>query len=214
MPGESTASGNWWLVMVWCRIYEVQMPRWKNVCQWFLPILVLQLYGWKALGSTWGIGVYSYVAPLWYLIFKTPILYIYPTHIICDFYKHYSIIARSCESEPPETFLGIDVDWPKKSRLSGTKVIYTCPYKKITDQDMLAGKIIVCLSSIILGIIIFVKKYKKYCFISEQYTHCIWDKDTDEMIWYPNEIYECTRKYKYIIKLLIFWWYRRKNYLI
>ena len=130
-------------------------------------------------------------------------LYIYRTHIICDFYKRYSIIARSCESEPPETFLGIDVDWPKKSRLSGTKVIYTCPYKKITDQDMLAGKIIVCLSSIILGIIIFVKKYKKYCFISEQYTHCIWDKDTDEMIWYPNEIYECTRKYKYIIKLLI-----------
>ena len=32
----------------------------------------------------------------------------------------------------------------------------------------------------------------------EQYSQCIWDKDTDEMIWYPDEIDECTRKYNII----------------
>ena len=36
--------------------------------------------------------------------------------------------------------------------------------------------------------------YKKNQF-PEQYSQCIWDKDTDEMIWYPDEIDECTRKY-------------------
>ena len=36
--------------------------------------------------------------------------------------------------------------------------------------------------------------FYKYQF-PEQYSQCIWDKDTDEMIWYPDEIDECTRKY-------------------
>ena len=31
-------------------------------------------------------------------------------------------------------------------------------------------------------------------YIVEQYVQCIWDKDTDEMIWYPDEIDECSRK--------------------
>lgn len=31
--------------------------------------------------------------------------------------------------------------------------------------------------------------------ISEQYVECVWDKDTDEMTWYPNEITDCSRKY-------------------
>ena len=50
-----------------------------------------------------------------------------------------SFVARSCEYDPPETFLGIDVDWPQRSRLSGTRVTYTCPFKKITDVELLTG---------------------------------------------------------------------------
>ena len=37
---------------------------------------------------------------------------------------------------------------------------------------------------------------------AEQYSQCIWDKDTDEMIWYPDEIDECTRKYNDTIVLI------------
>ena len=32
--------------------------------------------------------------------------------------------------------------------------------------------------------------------ILEQYVQCIWDKDTDDMTWYPGEIDECGRKYR------------------
>ncbi len=28
-----------------------------------------------------------------------------------------------------------------------------------------------------------------------QYSQCIWDKDTDEMVWYPNEIDFCNSKF-------------------
>ena len=48
-------------------------------------------------------------------------------------------LARSCSSEPAEPFLGIDVDWPKNSYVSGTKITYTCPYKKMTNEEFLTG---------------------------------------------------------------------------
>ena len=55
-------------------------------------------------------------------------------------YQYFYSTARSCESsDPPEPFLGIDMDWPQKSRLSGTRVTYTCPFKKITDIEWLTG---------------------------------------------------------------------------
>jgi hypothetical protein len=28
-----------------------------------------------------------------------------------------------------------------------------------------------------------------------QFSQCIWDKDSDEMVWYPNEIDVCNSKY-------------------
>ena len=31
--------------------------------------------------------------------------------------------------------------------------------------------------------------------LSEQYVQCIWDKDTDEMVWWPPAIEDCTSKY-------------------
>ena len=32
-------------------------------------------------------------------------------------------------------------------------------------------------------------------FLTEQYVNCIWDKDTDKMVWWPPYIEECSRKY-------------------
>ena len=29
----------------------------------------------------------------------------------------------------------------------------------------------------------------------EQYSECIYDKDTDEMVWYPGLVDQCNRKY-------------------
>lgn len=29
----------------------------------------------------------------------------------------------------------------------------------------------------------------------EQYVQCIWDKDTDEMVWWPPYIEQCSSKY-------------------
>ena len=31
-------------------------------------------------------------------------------------------------------------------------------------------------------------------FYQEQYSECVYDKDTDEMIWYPGMIDQCNRK--------------------
>jgi hypothetical protein len=38
-----------------------------------------------------------------------------------------------------------------------------------------------------------------------QYSQCIWDKDTDEMVWYPNEIDVCNSKYNFqFLKIILF----------
>ena len=29
----------------------------------------------------------------------------------------------------------------------------------------------------------------------DQYSTCIWDKDTDEMIWWPQDVKECKGKF-------------------
>ena len=50
-------------------------------------------------------------------------------------------IDRSCPDPPPEPWLGIDVDWPKKSSKRGSVLTYTCPYKKMTHVEFITGKI-------------------------------------------------------------------------
>ena len=40
---------------------------------------------------------------------------------------------------PPEPFLGMDLNWPKKSYRGGTEIQYSCPYKKITNEELLSG---------------------------------------------------------------------------
>ena len=32
------------------------------------------------------------------------------------------------------------------------------------------------------------------CVQPTEYSECIWDKDTDEMVWYPDEIDYCNSK--------------------
>lgn len=113
-----------------------------------------------------------------------------------------SISVRSCASEPVEPYLGIEVDWPKKSYISGTQITYTCPYKKMTNQRYISG-IDWCERGYIIIYIMIILSFKLayssilmygQIYIVEQYVQCIWDKDTDEMIWYPDEIDECSRK--------------------
>ena len=33
----------------------------------------------------------------------------------------------------------------------------------------------------------------------EQYSECIYEKDTDEMVWYPGLVDQCNRKYYLIL---------------
>ena len=68
--------------------------------------------------------------------------------------------ARSCEdSDPPEPFLGIDMDWPQKSKLSGTRVTYTCPFKKITDIEWLTGTLFSVITILINTLFIISENY-------------------------------------------------------
>ena len=53
-------------------------------------------------------------------------------------YFHFKL-DRSCPDPPPEPWLGIDVDWPKKSSTRGSVLTYTCPYKKMTYIEQITG---------------------------------------------------------------------------
>ncbi|XP_059089355.1 uncharacterized protein LOC131885347 [Tigriopus californicus] len=82
-------------------------------------------------------------------------------------------VPRQCSNDPPLHFLGQDLDWSFRSKTLGTKVTYTCPFFKVTQQ---AG-------------------------LSVQHSQCTYDKDTDELHWYPPSIQDCTRK---SLKIIIF----------
>ena len=84
----------------------------------------------------------------------------------------------------PDYYLGQEVDWPHKSRDLKTRVTYTCPFRMSTWDDNLVGK---SLHSLLKGSI-------RITGFSEQYSTCIWDKDTDQMVWWPPEIVNCNRK--------------------
>ena len=34
--------------------------------------------------------------------------------------------------------------------------------------------------------------------ITRQYTECVWEKDTDQMVWWPPEIKPCDGQFKYL----------------
>jgi hypothetical protein len=59
--------------------------------------------------------------------------------------------------------MGMDMDWPFSDRRMGTRVTYICPYKTMVEQKN----------------------------ITSQFTECIWEKDTDTMVWWPPEVRPC-----------------------
>ncbi len=48
--------------------------------------------------------------------------------------------ARSCVDDPPNAWLGIDMDWPLKKKILGTVVTYNCPFRTKTNLEELAGE--------------------------------------------------------------------------
>ncbi len=42
--------------------------------------------------------------------------------------------------DPPSPHLFMDMDWPYNSRNLSATIIYTCPYRKMTDPEELIGE--------------------------------------------------------------------------
>ena len=82
----------------------------------------------------------------WYGISPQNISVIYICNIDSVYVIHCELIivpiiltVRSCTAPPPEPWLGMDLDWPQKKSLGGSKVTYVCPYKKMTHLEMMIG---------------------------------------------------------------------------
>ncbi|TRY78181.1 hypothetical protein TCAL_06224, partial [Tigriopus californicus] len=71
--------------------------------------------------------------------------------------------TRKCQSPPALPYMWMDMDWPHRSSKLGVRATYRCPYKKETPDGE-----------------------------SRQYSTCMWDKDSDNMMWYPIEIQRCS----------------------
>lgn len=97
------------------------------------------------------------------------------------------IVARQCEGPIPNHFLGMEFIWPNESRDFGTNITYTCPYRRSTFENDLIG-------NVALLNVNPLKKCNILMIFLDQYINCIWDKDTDELIWWPQTILECNRK--------------------
>lgn len=93
------------------------------------------------------------------------------------------IQARKCLAQPALPYMWIDMDWPHRSPNLGVRVTYNCPYKKETPDGQSSKKIKSFLIRLLLT----------SC-SSGQYTTCMWDKDSDRVMWYPYEIQRCSRK--------------------
>ena len=90
-------------------------------------------------------------------------------------------------TEPPDAFLGIDLIWPNKNRDLGRKLTYACPYRTGTSRQNLK-------CTLHYSYTIKTGSLKNDCLV--QYVYCKWDKDTDEMVWWPPYIDECNSKYQ------------------
>ena len=81
----------------------------------------------------------------------------------------------------------MDFIWPNKNRELGSKLTYSCPFRTGTNIELLKRKkknFFVCQNLSL-----------KYQFL-DQYVHCKWDKDTDNMVWWPPILDVCNREYK------------------
>ena len=69
----------------------------------------------------------------------------------------------------------------------GATATYTCPHGTATEDAWLRGIIDGRLRHLVIWIYLCLA-------ISVQKSQCIWDKGSDEMVWYPAKIHECSRK--------------------
>ena len=44
--------------------------------------------------------------------------------------------------------------------------------------------------------------HDSFIWLTEQHVSCIWDKDTDEMIWWPSDIKECNGEYEIVFETI------------
>ena len=58
-----------------------------------------------------------------------------------DIYFTY-IAARQCLDDPPDIYFGMDFIWPNKNRNLGSKLTYSCPFRRGTHMETLKRKII------------------------------------------------------------------------
>lgn len=64
-------------------------------------------------------------------------------------------------------YMGMDITWPHSNRELGDKITFTCPSNTMTmEQNQ-----------------------------TEQTVSCIWHRQTDTMVWWPQEIKTCDSKY-------------------
>ncbi len=101
--------------------------------------------------------------------------------------------ARQCKGEPPTPHLFMDMDWPHKSRDLGAIITYNCPYRYVTDPERSTGMTLIRWSNLFADL-----KRGKLCAV--QYSHCVHDKDTDEMVWWPSYVKKCDGAYQFILQ--------------
>ena len=92
----------------------------------------------------------------------------------------------------------MDLTWPKRIRNLGSMITYTCPFRRGTHSDSLKRKtffIVYC--NLFCGYLIKCQSVWKPV---DQYIHCKWDKDTDNMVWWPPTLDVCNRKYCYYLE--------------
>ena len=75
----------------------------------------------------------------------------------------YLFPERKCGLEIPAPWKGMDIDWPYKKRELGDEIVYHCPNNKLTWVEQL----------------------------EEQVVRCIWHRQTDTMMWWPQDIHDC-----------------------
>ena len=71
------------------------------------------------------------------------------------------------------------------------------------DCSLYRGLSVFSTSSLVQNIFFFKKWWKAIFLFSciDQYVHCKWDKDTDQMVWWPPYLQECNRKLYLIFEI-------------
>ena len=72
------------------------------------------------------------------------------------------------------------------------------------DCSLYRGLSVFSSTSSLVQNIFFLKKGWKAIFLFsciDQYVHCKWDKDTDQMVWWPPYLQECNRKLYLIFEI-------------